>query len=117
MKIKINDISLNYKIYGEGRPLLFIHGNALNIDSMDKIYEPLLQDNQQFQRIYLDLPGMGESPSTPNITNSDEMLAYIVKFIDALNLTEPLALVGHSYGGYLSIGLAHKLQEKLRDYI
>ena len=66
----------------------------------------LLQDNQQFQRIYLDLPGMGESPSTPNITNSDEMLAYIVKFIDALNLTEPLALVGHSYGGYLSIGLA-----------
>ncbi|MCD8786419.1 alpha/beta hydrolase [Staphylococcus gallinarum] len=113
MKIKINDISLNYKIYGEGRPLLFIHGNALNIDSMDKVYEPLLQDNQQFQRIYLDLPGMGESPSTPNITNSDEMLAYIIKFIDALNLTEPLALVGHSYGGYLSIGLAHKLQEKV----
>lgn len=113
MKIQVNDVLINYKIYGEGQPLLFIHGNALNIDSMDKIYEPLMQDKHHFQRIYLDLPGMGASSSTPNITNSDDMLDYIINFIETLNLSETLGVVGHSYGGYLSIGLAHKLQEKI----
>jgi len=114
MKKKIFDIELNYSIYGTGQPILFIHGNGLNKESMEKIYEPFFSKNAVYQRIYIDLPGMGESGSSKKIIDSDTMLEYIMKFIEELSLKHKLTLFGHSYGGYLCLGILHKMQENIK---
>ncbi len=111
-RLNVFDVEVSYSVFGQGNPLLFIHGNSLNKDSMEKIYEPFFSEKNEFQRIYIDLPSMGDSSSSPKIQDSDTMLEYLLKFIEELPIKETLTLFGHSYGGYLCIGIMHKLQEK-----
>lgn len=53
---------LYYEIYGEGIPILMIHGWGVNHYIMSNCMEPILHDNShRYKRIYIDLPGMGRS--------------------------------------------------------
>ncbi|MDN5811116.1 MAG: alpha/beta fold hydrolase, partial [Tetragenococcus koreensis] len=114
MKIQIFDNHLNYSIYGKGTPILFLHGNGLNKTSMEEVYEPFFSELQQHQRIYLDLPGMGDSDASEDIQSSDDILEYLTKFIEKKQIANNLILFGHSYGGYLCLGIMHQLREKIK---
>lgn len=114
MKIQIFDNHLNYSIYGKGTPILFLHGNGLNKTSMEEVYEPFFSELQQYQRIYLDLPGMGDSDASEDIQSSDDILEYLMKFIEKKQIANNLILFGHSYGGYLCLGIMHQLREKIK---
>jgi pimeloyl-ACP methyl ester carboxylesterase len=103
---------INYNAYGSGTPILFIHGNGLNKDSMEKVYEPIFQNSKDYYRIYIDLPGMGKS-SGNGINNSDDMLDALLTFINELDISKQLILFGHSYGGYLCLGLMHRMQNSV----
>ena len=69
---------------------------------MERVFERGLD---RFQRIYMDLPGMGNSKESDSIKNSDDMLEIIMQFIDAILPDEKFILAGESYGGYLARGL------------
>lgn len=112
-KITVFDIKISYSIFGNGDPILFIHGNSLDKNSMQEVYEPFFMEKNEFQRIYIDLPGMGDSDSSNKINNSDIMLKYLLEFINKLSIGNSLTLFGHSYGGYLSLGIMHKLQNQV----
>lgn len=108
MQINVDDETLNYEIIGKGTPILFLHGLGNNLESMQMTYEPLF-DKQKFQRIYLDLPGMGQSKEMHNDKpTSDWILGVVSVFIDKILGSSHYYLVGHSYGGYLALGLAYR---------
>ncbi|WP_167630434.1 alpha/beta fold hydrolase [Listeria valentina] len=98
--------NVHYKEFGEGVPIYFIHGNGLSLESMIYFYEGLFDTKSRFNRVYLDIPGMGESRINRGTKNSDDVLLELKYFIDRHSKGQPIILCGHSYGGYLCLGLA-----------
>lgn len=111
MKCKIKDISINYEIIGEGKPVVMIHGYYPDHRLMTGCMEPVFSAKENYKRIYIDLPGMGKSESAEWITNSDIMLDIVIDFIEKVIPNENFLLVGESYGGYLSRGIMYKMPE------
>ena len=98
-------IGLHYNKIGVGKTIYFLHGMGLDGHSMAAFYEPrLTSEERHFARLYPDLPGMGISPATSALQSADDVLAQVHAFIQATG-EGPCYLVGHSYGGYLALGL------------
>jgi len=99
MKIKINDLNVNYIQYGTGKDIILLHGWGQNIDMMKP-----LGDNFQdkFRITILDLPGFGESDEPHETWTIDKYELILEKFIKELNIKKPI-VIGHSFGGRLAI--------------
>ncbi|MBE1554165.1 alpha/beta fold hydrolase [Sporosarcina limicola] len=100
-------MSINYKIVGEGFPIVILHGWSLDHQVMLNCLEPVFEKQSVWKRIYIDLPGMGGSKPLETIQNSDDMLNVVLGFIDQIIPDEPFLVCGNSYGGYLARGIAH----------
>jgi pimeloyl-ACP methyl ester carboxylesterase len=70
-------------------------------------YEPILQQRSGWQRIYLDLPGMGQTPAPAWMATMDQLLNIVLKFIDHLLPNQRFAIAGTSAGAYLARGVVH----------
>lgn len=108
MQCQIRDLDVYYEIYGEGRPLLMIHGFGPDHQLMTGCMEPIFHQRSGWQRIYFDLPGMGKTPGKSWITNSDQMLAIVLEFMDHVLPNQHVVIAGESYGGYLARGMIHR---------
>lgn len=62
-----------------------------------------------WKRIYLDLPGMGQTRGSAWVHGSDDVLDLLTEFINDLLPNQRFVLVGQSYGGYLAKGLIRRL--------
>lgn len=113
MELKIRDISINYEIIGEGKPIVMIHGYYLDNRVMSGCMEPIFRAKNGYKRIYIDLPGMGKSESAGWITNSDIMLDVVIEFINKVIPNENFLIAGNSYGGYISSGVLYKLADRI----
>lgn len=113
MKCKIRDLEINYEIYGEGKPIIMIHGYYPDHRLMTGCFEPILKDKKDYKRIYIDLPGMGKTKGEEWIKNSDIMLDIVIDFINAIIPNENFLLAGESYGGYLARGIIYKMADKV----
>lgn len=110
MKEIFNNLGISYFSEGSGIPIVFIHGLSLDKTSTSKFFEPF--PNKNFQRIYIDLPGMENSPAISPET-SDDVLQKLIQFIKQLLGSRKFILYGHSYGAYLSIAIAKQLQTQV----
>jgi len=95
-----NPIELYHESYGEGAPLLCIHGFGASLYSWRNFIGPLSKDNLL---LLIDLKGCGKSPK-PNDTkystlDQAELIHQFILKYDLKNLT----LVGNSLGGALSL--------------
>lgn len=113
MKCKIKDLSINYEVIGEGKPIIMLHGFYTDHRVMSGCMEPILSAKEKYKRIYIDLPGMGKSESDLWIISSDNMLDIVIDFIEKVIPNENFLLAGESYGGYLSRGLIHKMADRI----
>ena len=113
MICEISGISVYYEQFGEGKPILFIHGWSVDHRLMSGSFEPVFNQLQSYQRIYLDLPGMGKTLSVNWVKNSDNTLKILLEFIKKVIGDINFLLVGESYGGYLSMGLINELGNKI----
>lgn len=113
MFCELDGLSIYYETYGEGTPILNIHGYGIDHHVMSNCMEPIFKDRQGWQRIYLDLPGMGQTKAPGWLRNSDQMLEVIVKFIDNILPGRNFLVAGESYGGYLARGLAYQMPGRL----
>lgn len=106
MECTVRDVPIYYEIHGSGRPVLMIHGWSPDHRLMKGCMEPVFQSTDTpWQRIYFDLPGMGNTPGRSWITGTDQMLEVILRFIDGVIPNQHFVVAGESYGGYLARGV------------
>jgi pimeloyl-ACP methyl ester carboxylesterase len=107
MECKVKDVTIYYEEYGNGNPLLLLHGWPGDHRLNWKDFEPLFSQRKGWRRIYPDLPGMGKTRGADWITNQDHMLEIVLGFMDAIAPGENFTIAGGSYGGYLARGIVH----------
>ncbi len=117
MEALLLNTSIHYEVYGEGKPILMIHGFYPDHRLMTGCMEPLFTGKDkpigEYRRIYLDLPGMGTSQAAEWIQSSDDMLEVVRAFIDHVIPNESFIVVGESYGGYMARGLLSLMPERI----
>jgi pimeloyl-ACP methyl ester carboxylesterase len=108
MDVQLEKTKVHYEVYGNGHPLVLLHGLWVDHRIMLGCIEPVFENRNGWQRIYLDLPGMGKTEAQEWITNSDHMLEVVIGFIDKVIPGQHFALAGYSYGGYLARGVIYR---------
>jgi pimeloyl-ACP methyl ester carboxylesterase len=113
MECRLPGITVHYESIGAGRPLVVLPGwpdsGAVPADYL----EPLFADRPRWRRLYVDLPGRGQTTGESWITTNDQVLAVVVDVIEALIPHERFVLVGHSAGGRLARALLHVLGDRV----
>ena len=110
MKIKINDVNVNYIQYGEGKDVLLLHGWGQNIEMMKPIGDNLCD---KCRITILDFPGFGESDEPKSPWTIDDYANMLEIFIKELRIKKPI-IMGDSFGGRVAIRYsAHNSIEKL----
>ena len=109
----IRSVDVYYEKYGEGIPIIMIHGFGPDSQLMIGCMEPVFDKESPFSRIYVDLPGMGKTENYDSIQNADHVLTLLLEFIEAVIPGEQFVLAGESYGGYLARGIAAKMPDRV----
>ena len=109
LECKLYNATIKYITYGEGNPLIVLHGAGPNDHQyMEHDFEPLFEDRPSWQRIYLDLPGHGQTEWPEWVTSPDQILDLLCDFIDQIIPGKPFTLAGLSWGGELSLGIVDR---------
>lgn len=99
MKVNIEDTEINYICEGEGKDLLVLHGWGANINTVLSIVNLL----KPYFKVYaVDLPGFGASETPREVFGSEDYARIVKKFLDTMQIKKVI-LIGHSFGGKLSI--------------
>lgn len=106
------EANLHSQEIGEGVPVLIIHGWKMDGRYEQLDLEPVFTKISGFRRIYVDLPGHGETPAN-SINNSDDMFAHLIQFVDARLGKSRFLLVGTSYGSYIARALAQRYSKQV----
>ncbi|KAK5168405.1 uncharacterized protein LTR77_006975 [Saxophila tyrrhenica] len=97
---------------GEGIPVLVIHGWELDGSCEALDFELVFTTLSGFQRIYVDLPGMGATPAG-NVRSLDDMYLRLVHFVDTTISTSRFLVIGSSCGAYLARALADRYRQQV----
>ncbi|KAK5705511.1 hypothetical protein LTR97_002630 [Elasticomyces elasticus] len=103
----MNSPELAYQDVGEGMPVLIIHGWTMSGSVEANDFEPIFIKQPGFRRLYVDLPGMGQTPAGA-VKDLDSMLQNVSTFVEKHILPSRFLLIGTSCGAYLARGLAYK---------
>ena len=103
--------------------ILLLHGTAASSTSFAECFDLLSQD---FHVLALDLPGFGRSSTELDTTakgrlslaqmGTDFYVEFIDQFLNEQNLTAVI-LLGHSYGGFLSVHFAATRPQRITRLI
>jgi pimeloyl-ACP methyl ester carboxylesterase len=99
-----NLVHIDYKIEGEGLPLLFLHGFLENQQMWDSILPDFLVDG--YKCITIDLPCHGNSRFKGEICSMAFMAKQVDLVLKELNITDKVITIGHSMGGYVALELS-----------
>jgi len=104
-KIKINDAEIYYEIYGEGEPLLLLHGNSQSV----KAFKKQIKEFSKFYKVIaVDTRGQGNSTDLSKGNLSYDLYADDMKtLLDSLNIRKA-NVVGWSDGGNTGLIMAYK---------
>lgn len=109
----VRQADIYYQDFGQGIPIIMLHGYSPDHRLMTGCMEPIFTKREGWRRIYIDLPGMGVTKNYSDISSSDEMLAAVLEFIEAIIPNQAYIIAGESYGGYLTRGVIQKRKEKV----
>lgn len=110
--VTVKDTKMYYEVYGQGKPLLLLHGGFGSISNFDKVIGPL---SKQFKVYAVDSPGQGRSPQV-NAISYQIFADYYSAFIDAMKL-DSVNVLGFSDGGNSAFILAFDRPDKINKVI
>ncbi|MFE4837800.1 alpha/beta fold hydrolase [Arthrobacter sp. NPDC056691] len=103
---------MHYVEYGDGAPILVLHGAGVDHREMVGAMEPILSELPDCRRLYPDLPGMGHTPSGA-LESADDVLDLLLEFIDGVIGEGEFRLIGHSAGAYYARAIAGRCREQV----
>jgi pimeloyl-ACP methyl ester carboxylesterase len=111
--VDVNDIKVYYEIYGEGEPLLLLHGGAGSIENF--VFQ-IPELSKYFKIIAVDSRAQGRT------TDSDQEITYALMASDMAALIDKLQLgsvnvLGFSDGGNIGLELSYAYPNKVRKLI
>ncbi len=109
----LENIEVAYEEFGQGRPILFLHGWTLDHTSELLDFEPIFETRPGWRRLYLDMPGHGRTPGPESIDSMDDILEVILAFIDAVAPGERLAIAATSAGALPARGVVYQRPEQV----
>ena len=115
-RTKVRGKVTTYGTAGAGHPLLFVHGWGLGQHTYKAALKRLVHLGL---KVYAPaLPGFGGTPDLPNAEFSFPGYArWLDAFVEAVGIEEPVFLVGHSFGGGVSIQFAHDFPDRVRTLV
>ena len=105
---KYKGIKINYKDFGnkDGNTIVYLHGWGQNIAMMEPIAKPF---EKTHRLIILDLPGFGNSDEPETAWTLDDYVEMVKELLSDLKINKP-NLIGHSFGGKISLLYASKYE-------
>lgn len=101
-RVAVNDTHLYYEAYGEGEPLIFLHGYTLS----SRMWSGFIAEFQEDYEVYvIDLTGHGKSDGFTKDLSMRSVGRDLEALLQYLNL-DNLKAVGFSYGGDVLFQLA-----------
>ena len=94
-----NDIKVNINVQGSGAPVLLLHGWGCSNEIFRDIQKVL---SQSYTTYNFDFPGFGASDEPDTVWGTEEYTAMVEQFTKDNSIVSP-ALIGHSFGGRISI--------------
>lgn len=112
-QILVKDLKINYKVFGEGKPFLILHGWRSKSQRWENVAELLINNNLQV--IIPDLPGFGESQEPNQAWNLDGYVEWLKEFCDKVpELNNGFYLLGHSFGGSVAAKFSIKYNQNIK---
>jgi pimeloyl-ACP methyl ester carboxylesterase len=109
----VNGIELYHEIYGEGEPLVLLHGGLMTIGEMRTLLEPLAKTHKV---IAVELQGHGRTADTDRPISFETMGDDIAALLNELNIAEA-DVVGLSLGASAGLRTAIQHPGKVRRLI
>jgi pimeloyl-ACP methyl ester carboxylesterase len=109
----VNGIKLYHEIYGQGEPLVLIHGGLTTIGEVEGWVQPLAKTRQV---IAVEMQGHGHTADTDRPMSFATMGDDIAGLLNYLKIPKA-DLVGHSFGGVSAIRGAIQHPEKVRRLV
>ena len=105
---EINNIKIAYEMYGEGEPLILIHGYSYN----KSVWIAQIDDfSKYFKVVAIDVRGSGESSHPKKAYTMDAIIEDLKGLMDFLNI-EKAHLAGWSMGGMIIQNFVLKYPER-----
>ena len=114
VETRCGDGALVWRIWGEGPPLVLLHGGYGSWTHWIRNVLPLAR---RFTVIAPDLPGLGESATPPEPWTADGLAAIVVEGLERV-LPKDAAphLAGFSFGGVIGGSVAAQLGDRLASF-
>lgn len=104
MIYKYNNRDIYIDVQGEGEPVLILHGWGCTHHTFDALQQLLAQKYKVYN---FDFPGFGASQEPDSVWGTEEYTRMVEAFMVDNCIKEP-SVVGHSFGGRISIILASR---------
>ena len=103
-----------FKVAGNGQPVLILHGWGASSSSWEKVQNILAYNDY---KVYCpDLPGFGKTDSPEKAWGVSDYVDWVSEFAKSQNL-DNFILIGHSFGGRISIKFANYYPKKVKALI
>lgn len=114
--VAVDGRAVPYGTAGSGAPVVFLHGFGLAPHTYGGAVERLAATGV---RVYAPaLPGFGGTNALPASSHGFAgYTGWVARFLDALGIDEPVAMVGHSFGGGVALASSHGLGDRVSELV
>ncbi len=112
--IMIDSLNVHYRIEGEGKPIVLIHGTGASLQTWDEWADSL---KKSYKVIRLDMPGFGlTGPRSDKDYSIKRYIAFLDEFLGKIGV-DTFALAGNSLGGEIAWNYAATFPSKVNHLI